>query len=101
MAGALIVIETDTLRAYAREERVHVVDRVDGHTQASDLAERLRIVAVESHQRRQVECRAQAGLPLFEQKAKAPFVCRGVPKPANCRIVHSRPRYIDRVNARE
>ena len=46
----------------------HVVDRVDRDAEPADFAERARIVAVEAHQRRQVERRAQPGLPLLEQE---------------------------------
>ncbi len=33
--------------------------------------------------------------PCFSRKWYRAFVSSGVPKPANCRIVHSRPRYIE------
>ena len=32
--------------------------------------------------------------PFSSRNLNRSFVCRGVPKPANCRIVHSRPRYM-------
>ncbi len=49
----------------------HVVDRVDRHAEPADFAQRPRIVAVEAHQRRQIEGRAQAGLAFFEQEAES------------------------------
>ena len=61
MAGALIVIDTETsCQVDAVEERAHVVERVDGDAEPADLAERARVVAVEAHERRQVE-RGAAG----------------------------------------
>ena len=33
--------------------------------------------------------------PCFRRKWKRAFVSSAVPKPANCRIVQSRPRYMD------
>ena len=32
--------------------------------------------------------------PFSSRNLNRSFVCRGVPKPANCRIVQSRPRYM-------
>ena len=55
----------------AGEQRLHVVERVDGHALAADLAQRPRMVGVVAHQRRHVEGRRQAGLPLVEQVAEA------------------------------
>ena len=95
MAGALIVIDTDTsAEVDAGEQLGHVVERVDGDAEPADLAERARVVAVEAHERRQVEGGAEAGLALVEQERKRSLVCRGVPKPANWRMVHSRLRYM-------
>ena len=52
------------------EEREHVVDRVDGDAESADFAGRAWVVAVEAHQRRQIERGAQAGLALVEQIAE-------------------------------
>jgi len=64
-AGALMVIDTETLL------RSHVVERIDCDTEPADLAQRARIVAVQPHERGQIKRRAQPGLPLGEQEAKA------------------------------
>ena len=53
------------------EERLHVGERVDRHALAPDLAERARVVGVVAHQRRHVERRREAGLPVLEQVAEA------------------------------
>ena len=50
---------------------VHVVEGIDGDAEPADLAERTRIVAVEAHERGQVEGGAEAGLPLVEQELEA------------------------------
>ena len=72
MAGALIVIDTETsAEVDAVEQLVHVVERIDGDAEPADLAERARIVAVEAHERRQVERGAEAGLALVEQELEA------------------------------
>ena len=72
MAGALMVIDTETsAEVDAVEQLAHVVERVDGDAEPADLAERARVVAVEAHQRRQVERGAQAGLALVEQELEA------------------------------
>ena len=61
----------DLAEVDAAEQRLHVVERVDRHALAPDLAERARVVGVVAHQRRHVERRAQAGLPVVEQVAEA------------------------------
>ena len=56
IAGALMVIETETLlQIDAVEEHEHVVERVDRHAQPADFAEARGSIAVEAHQRGQVE----------------------------------------------
>ena len=71
-AGALIVIETrDLAEVDALEQRLHVVERVDGDALAPDLAERARVVGVVAHQRRHVERGRQPGLAVVEQVAEA------------------------------
>ncbi len=49
----------------------HVLDRVDGHAGAADLAEAARVVRVEAELRRQVERHRQAGRALRQQVAVA------------------------------
>ena len=53
------------------------------------------MIGVMAHQRRHVERRREAGLPVLKQVAEALIGLLGVPNPANWRIVHRRPRYID------
>ena len=53
------------------EERLHVGERVDRHPFATDLAERARVVGVVAHQRRHVEGRREARLPVLEEVAEA------------------------------
>ena len=55
----------------AGEERLHVGERVDRHALAADLAERARVVGVVAHQRRHVEGRREARLPVVEEVAEA------------------------------
>ena len=55
----------------AGEERLHVRERVDRDALAADLAERPRVVGVVAHQRRHVEGRREARLPVLEQVAEA------------------------------
>ena len=72
MAGALMVIDTETVcQVDAVEEREHVVERVDRDAEPADFAQRARVVAVEAHERRQVERGAEAGLPLLQQELEA------------------------------
>ena len=59
------------LEVDAVEQREHVVERVHRHAQPSDLSRRARVVAVEAHQRRQVEGGRQPGLPLLQQELEA------------------------------
>ena len=53
------------------EQRLRVGERVDRHALAPDLAERAGVVGVVAHQRRHVEGRREAGLPVLEQVAEA------------------------------
>ena len=55
----------------ALEERLHVVERVDGDALAADLAERAGVVGVVAHQRRHVERGREPGLAVVEQVAEA------------------------------
>ena len=61
----------DLAQRDAREQGAHVVDRVDGDALAPDLAERARVIRVVAHQRRHVERRREAGLPVREQVLEA------------------------------
>ena len=53
------------------EGRAHVVDRVDGHPGAADLAQAARVVGVQAELRGQVEGHRQAGRSVREQVAVA------------------------------
>ena len=55
----------------AGEQRLHVVERVDGDALAPDLAERASVVGVVAHQRGHVERGREAGLPVVEQVVEA------------------------------
>ena len=69
IAGALIVIDTEIVSEVdAVEEREHVVERVHRDAEPADFAQRARVVAIEAHQRRQVERGGEAGLPLLQQE---------------------------------
>ncbi len=71
-AGALMVIETDSFSMSSPVEQLpHVVDRVHGHAQPAHFAEGARVVAVEAHQRGQVERGAQAGLAFVDQELES------------------------------
>ena len=61
----------DVAEVDAGEQRLHVVERVDRHALAADLAERARMVGVVAHQRRHVERGREPGLPVVEQVAEA------------------------------
>ena len=63
--------DADLLEVDLGKQLPHVVDGVDGHSQPAHFPPRLRAVAVEPHQGRQVEGSAQPGLALFEQEAKS------------------------------
>ena len=66
MAGALMVIDTETLpRSMPANSSRHVVEGIDGDAQPADFAERARIVAVEAHECGQIEGGAEAGLALL------------------------------------
>jgi hypothetical protein len=68
----LIVIEVETSPSgMPREERLHVLERVDRDALAADLALRARVVRVVAHQRRHVERGREPGLPVVEQVAEA------------------------------
>ena len=67
---ALIVMEVLTRsRGMSVEERLHVLDRVDGNAHPPDLALGQGIVGVVADLGGQVEGDAQAGLALLEQVA--------------------------------
>jgi hypothetical protein len=61
----------DIAQRDAAEQRLHVVERVDGDALAPDLAQRPRVVGVVAHERRHVERRREAGLPVVAQVAEA------------------------------
>ena len=61
----------DLIERDAVEGRAHVVDRVDRHARAPDLAEAARVVRVQAELRRQVERHREPGRALREQVAVA------------------------------
>ena len=61
----------DPLEVDALEQRRDVVERVNGHAFASDLAERAGVVGVVAHQGRHVEVDGEPGLALVDQIAEA------------------------------
>ena len=65
----------------AVEQLLHVVEAVDGHADAADLALRERVVGVVAHLRRQVERDAEAGHALRQQVAVAAVRLRRGPEP--------------------
>ena len=77
------------------EQRLHILQRVDRDALTTNLPQRPRMIGVVAHQRRHVKRRRQPRLTMIEQIPEPPLVSPAVPNPANCRIVHNRPRYID------
>ena len=55
----------------AGEQRLHVVERVDGDALAADLAEGARVVGVVAHQGGHVKGGREAGLAVVEQVVEA------------------------------
>ena len=52
-----MVIDTEIFsKVDTVEEHEHVVERVDGNAEPADLTGGSRVVAIETHQRRQVKC---------------------------------------------
>ena len=79
----------DGVERDAVEERDDVVERVDRHAHATDLAERARVVRVEPHLRRQVERHGEPRLALREQEAEA---LAGLLRRAVAGVLADRPR---------
>ena len=61
----------DLVERDAREELLHVRERVDRDALAPDLAERLRMIGVVAHQGRHVEGGRESRLPVLEEVAEA------------------------------
>ena len=77
------------------EERRHVVDRIDRDADAPDFAGGERVIRVVADLRRQIEGDAQPVDALAPGgSGSARSTASAVAKPAYCRIVHSRPRYM-------
>ena len=56
LAVALMVIDVEMrVERQPRGERAHVLDRIDGHAHAADLAFGPRVVGVAAHLRREIE----------------------------------------------
>ena len=51
----------------AVEQPLHALERVDRHALPAHLAQRVRVIAVEPHERGNIERGTQPGLPLFKQ----------------------------------
>ena len=85
----------DVAERDAAEQHLEVVDGIGRHPAAPDLSLAPGVVGVETHQRRHVEGHAQPALTLVEQEPVSSVRLLGDPKPANWRIVQSRPRYIE------
>ena len=78
------------------QQQAHVLERVDGHADLADLALGARVVRVVAHLRREGRRRTTGRSdPPGSRNLKRSLVASALPKPAYCRIVHSRPRYID------
>ena len=71
----------DAAEVDAGVEVLHVGERVDGDTAASDLAERHRIVGVESEQGRHVECGRQAVAARLDDLLEPPVGVLGGAEP--------------------
>ncbi len=84
-----MVIETEICsKLMPSNSHQHVIDGIHRHAQPADFAIRLGVVAVESHQRRQIECGAETSLTFFQQQVEiARWSVPGCRNPANCRIV--------------
>ena len=95
-AVALIVIDVETLSSGMPSSSTCMSStRVDRDADATDFAERARRIGVDAHLRRQVERDATArSARRRADGGSARSSRRAVPKPAYCRIVQSRPRYI-------
>ncbi len=63
------------------EQRLHVLQRVDRHPLATDLAQRARMIGVVAHQRRHVERRRQPRLAVLEQIPETLVRLRRRPEP--------------------
>ena len=78
----------DAIERDAVEQRRHVLDRVDRHADAADLAGGERVIGVVADLRRQIEGDAQAADALREQVAIAAVRLRGRPE---ARVLAHRP----------
>ncbi len=63
--------DADLFEVYPLEERLHVVEHVDRHALAADLAPAHAVVGVVAHKGRHVEVHRQTGLPLPDQVLEA------------------------------
>jgi hypothetical protein len=91
-AGPLIVIDVVVPQRDAVEQDVHVGGGVDRDAAVADLAERARVVGVAAHEGGHVEGDGQPAAALGQDHLVALVGLRALPKPANCRMVHARPR---------
>ena len=71
MAGALMVIDTDTWLRSMPPKRTFMSSSVSTATPSRPTSPRTRVVAIEAHQRRQIEGGAQPVCPLSSRNLKA------------------------------
>ena len=95
-ALGLIVMETlDLFQIYALKERLHIVENVDRHTFAADLAPAHAVVGVVTHQGRHVEVhRLPWSASCWTKYFRRLLVSAPEPKPAIWRMVQGRARYM-------
>ena len=84
----------DLVERYAVEQDLHVAERIDRHAAHTHLAERPRRIGVVPIKVGKSKAVERPVCPWDSRNLKRSLVWRGVPKPANMRIVQGRPRYI-------
>ncbi len=72
----------------------HVVEGVDGDSELADFAAASGVIESRPISVGRSKAVPRPVWPLARRKWKRSLVCRGVPKPANCRMVQRRPRYM-------
>ena len=61
----------DLRQRNAVEQRLHILQRTDGHAHLAHFSTRARVIGIEAHLRGQIERHRKPGLALREQVAKA------------------------------
>ena len=77
------------------EERFHVFEGIDRHADFADFTEREGMIRVHANLRGKIEGYRETALAFAEEIAIALVGFGADPKPAYCRMVHRRPRYIE------